>query len=98
MKIFRGSEQHLLPDLNLSAKKKKQLYNVCLLSERQGIIAFTLYIDPIYNNLISIYIASESALINIIAGAQPRRLSTPRMFSFRFLSTFSQAKIFIYLP
>ena len=43
MKIFRGSEQNFLPDLNLSAKK--QLYNFCL-SERQGIIAFTLYIDP----------------------------------------------------
>ena len=53
MKIFRGSEQNFLPDLNLSAKKKK-LYNVCLLSERQGIIAFTLYIDPTNNNLISI--------------------------------------------
>ena len=34
MKIFRGSEQNFWPDLNLSAKK---LYNVYLLSERQGI-------------------------------------------------------------
>ena len=54
MKIFRGSEQNFLPDLDLSAKKKKKLYNVCLLSERQGIIAFTLYIDPTNNNLKSI--------------------------------------------
>ena len=53
MKIFRGSKQIFLPDLNLSAKKQ-QLCNVCLLSERQGIIAFTLYIDPTNNNLISI--------------------------------------------
>ena len=53
MKIFRGSEQVFLPDLNLSQKKKK-LHNVSLLSERQGFIAFTLYIDPINNNLISV--------------------------------------------
>ena len=49
---FRAS---FLPDLNLSQKKKKKrLHNVSLLSERQGFIAFTLYIDPINNNLISV--------------------------------------------
>ena len=48
---FRAS---FLPDLNLSQKKKKRLHNVSLLSERQGFIAFTLYIDPINNNLISV--------------------------------------------
>ena len=47
---FRAS---FLPDLNLS-QKKKRLHNVSLLSERQGLIAFTLYIDPINNNLISV--------------------------------------------
>ena len=47
MKIFRGSVQNVFTsDLNLSAKKKKN-YSACLLSEMQGIIAFTLYIDPI---------------------------------------------------
>ena len=46
MKIFRGSQQNVLPDLNLSAEKKR-LYSFHLLSERRGIIAFTLYIDPI---------------------------------------------------
>ena len=46
MKIFRGSEQNAFTsDLNLSAKKKN--YCACLLSEMQGIIAFTLYINPI---------------------------------------------------
>ena len=65
MKIFRGSEQNFLPDLNVC--QKKNLYNVCLLSEMQGIIAFTLYIvDPINS------IPSEHALINIIARARDR--------------------------
>ena len=45
MKIFRGSEENVLPDLNLSAKKK--LNSVYLLGDRQEIIAFTLYIDPV---------------------------------------------------
>ena len=46
MKIFKGSEQNVFTsDLNLSAKKKN--YSACLPSEMQGIIAFTLYIDPI---------------------------------------------------
>ena len=50
---FRAS---FLPDLNLSPKKKKKkLYNVSLLSERQGFIAFALYLDQINNNLISIW-------------------------------------------
>ena len=47
---FRAS---FYPDLNLSPKKKK-LHSASLLSERQGFIAFTLYIDPINNNLISV--------------------------------------------
>ena len=46
MKIFRGSEENVLPDLNLSTKEKK-INSVYLLSDRQGIIAFTLYIDLI---------------------------------------------------
>ena len=45
MKIFRGFEQNVLLDLNLSAQK--ELYKAHLLSERQGIIAFILYIEPI---------------------------------------------------
>ena len=34
--------------------KKKKNYSACLLSEMQGIIAFTLYIDPI--NIIELII------------------------------------------
>ena len=51
---FQSVRASFLPDLNLSPKKKKKLHNVSLLSERQGFIAFTLYIDPINNNLISV--------------------------------------------
>ena len=40
MKIFRGSKQKVLPDLNLSPEKKK-LYSFHLLSERRGIVVFT---------------------------------------------------------
>ena len=34
MKIFGGSELNALPDLNLSAKKRKELHNAHLLSDR----------------------------------------------------------------
>ena len=57
MKIFRGSEKIFLADLNLSAKI---LFNVYLPSERQGIIAFTLYIGQ--TNIILIPILRAKAL------------------------------------
>ena len=43
---FQRFQQNVLPDLNLSAEKKR-LYSFHLLSERRGIIDFTLNIDPI---------------------------------------------------
>ena len=65
MKIFRGSEENVLPDLNLSAKKK--LNSVYLLSDKQEIIAFSLYIDPVsIIKFLNNYIASESALISLL--------------------------------
>ena len=47
MKIFRGSEQNASPDMELNLSAKKKLNSVYLLSDRQEVIAFTLYIDPI---------------------------------------------------